>query len=73
MSLLKEKRMNIEYDRESRRYFIVWQPPAAAGAGKTEREALEDLREAAPHGIDTMVERKREEIGQGADRPGNAT
>lgn len=63
MSLLPFSEIRIEYDGDSQSYFVIWQPATAVGAGKTEQEALEDLRAAAHLGIETMVNLKLEEAG----------
>ena len=49
--------INFEFDEESGEYYIVWEP-VVIGTGKTEDEALQDLREAAHFGVDTMIDRK---------------
>jgi hypothetical protein len=49
--------INLEFDKKSGEYYIVWEP-LVIGAGKTEGEALEDLREAAHFGVDTLIDRK---------------
>jgi len=46
----------IEYDRDSRGYYIIWQPQIVIAMGRTAAEALEDLRAAAHFGIDTAVD-----------------
>jgi predicted RNase H-like HicB family nuclease len=53
--------INLEFDRKSGEYYIVWEP-VVIGAGKTAGEALEDLREAAHFGVDTLVDRKLQDI-----------
>jgi len=53
--------INLEFDKESGEYYIVWEP-VVIGAGKTEDEALQDLKEAAHFGVDTMIDRKLENI-----------
>ena len=47
----------VEFDEASRSYFIVW-APLLAGAGATEHEALEELRDAAHFGVDAMIDMK---------------
>ena len=49
--------INLEYDRESGEYYIVWEP-VVVSAGETERQALEDLRGAAHLGVDTLIDLK---------------
>jgi predicted RNase H-like HicB family nuclease len=53
--------INLEFDNKSGEYYIVWEP-VVIGAGKTAGEALEDLREAAHFGVDTLVDRKLQDI-----------
>jgi predicted RNase H-like HicB family nuclease len=53
--------IDLEFDKESGEYYIVWEP-VVIGAGKTAGEALEDLREAAHFGVDTLIDRKLENI-----------
>ena len=53
--------INLDFDKESGEYFIVWEP-VVIGAGKTADEALQDLREAAHFGVDTMIDRKLQNI-----------
>lgn len=60
--LLPDSEMLIEYDEEIQSYYILWRPVAAIGMGKTEKEALEELREAAHFGINTVVDLKLAEI-----------
>jgi hypothetical protein len=55
--------IQIEFDGEVRSYYTVWQPMVAIGMGRTEKEALEDLRAAAHFGIETKVNSKLREIG----------
>jgi hypothetical protein len=51
----------VEFDEAARSYFIVW-TPLIASAGGTEHEALEELRDAAHFGVDTMIDMKIEDI-----------
>jgi predicted RNase H-like HicB family nuclease len=60
---LPDNEMLIEYDEEIQSYFIAWRPMAAMGIGGTAAEALEELRQAAHFGIDTMVDLRLKEIG----------
>ena len=53
--------INLEFDETSREYFIIWEP-VVNGTGKTAGEALQDLREAAHFGVDTLIDRKLENI-----------
>ena len=56
--------IEIEFDRETGSYFIIWEPPVI-GLGGTEGEALEDLRGAAHLGIDTFIDLKIKNIEKG--------
>ena len=49
--------INLEFDEKGEEYYIVWEPVVIA-TGKTADEALQDLREAAHFGVDTMIDRK---------------
>ena len=53
--------IDLEFDKKSGEYYIVWEP-VVIGAGKTAGEALEDLREAAHFGVDTLIDRKLENM-----------
>ncbi len=53
--------INLEYDQESGEYYIVWEP-VILSAGKTERQALEELRGAAHLGVDTLIDLKLKNI-----------
>jgi predicted RNase H-like HicB family nuclease len=53
--------INLEYDQESGDYYIVWEP-VILSAGKTERQALEELRGAAHLGVDTLIDLKLKKI-----------
>jgi predicted RNase H-like HicB family nuclease len=52
----------IVYDDSSQSYYCIWRPLTSVGLGKTEAEALDDLRAAAHFGIETMVDLKLREI-----------
>ena len=52
----------IAYDDDSRSYYCIWRPLTSVGLGKTEAEALDDLRAAAHFGIETMVDLKLSQI-----------
>ena len=45
----------IEFDEGSRSYYIVWEP-TIVGLGRTRREALEELRQAAHFGTDATID-----------------
>ena len=53
--------IDLEFDKKSGEYYIVWEP-VVIGTGKTADEALRDLRETAHFGVDTMIDRKLENI-----------
>ena len=53
--------INLEYDQESGDYYIVWEP-VVVSAGKTARQALEELRGAAHSGVDTLIFKKLKKI-----------
>ena len=53
----RKNSIKIEFDEESRDYYIIWQP-IIIGAGRTGYQALEDLREAAHHSVDTLIDLK---------------
>jgi hypothetical protein len=51
-----------EYDELSQNYYIVWQS-IVIGSGGTKEHALEDLRDAAHFGVDTIIDLKLGDIG----------
>jgi len=53
--------INLEFDKKSGEYYIVWEP-VVIGAGKTAGDALQGLREAAHFGVDTLIDRKLQDI-----------
>ncbi len=53
--------IEIEFDEATRSYFIVW-TPLIAGAGGTEHEALQELRDAAHFGVDALIDMKIKDI-----------
>ncbi|MGD9116514.1 MAG: hypothetical protein PVJ61_04975 [Dehalococcoidia bacterium] len=53
--------INLEFDEDSGEYYIVWEP-LVVSAGRTERQALEELRGAAHLGVDTLIDKKLENI-----------
>ena len=55
MSVTKD--IEIEFDEETQNCYIIWQP-LVISLGKTKQEALEDLREAAHLGVDTLIDIK---------------
>jgi predicted RNase H-like HicB family nuclease len=54
----------IAYDDDSQSYYCIWRPLTSVGLGRTEAEALDDLRAAAHFGIETIVDLKLREIGE---------
>ena len=48
--------IRIEYDEDSRGYYIIWQPQVVVAMGQTAAEVLEDLRAAAHFGIDIVID-----------------
>jgi len=57
-----DNEIRIEYDEEIQSYYVIWRPVTTMGMGQTEKEALEELKEAAYFGIDTLVDIKLAEI-----------
>jgi len=53
--------IKLEFDKQTGEYYIIWEP-VVIGAGKTKSDALEDLREAAHFGVDTLIDLKLENI-----------
>lgn len=47
----------VECDTETMDYYSVWEP-VVIGSGKTEVEALEDLRTAAHFSVDKLIDLK---------------
>ena len=62
MQKLSYDEILIDYDSDSQSYYCIWRPLTSIGLGKTEAEAVDDLREAAIFGIETMVDSKLREI-----------
>jgi len=62
VTVSREKDINIEFDEETQDYYIIWQPMVIVAAGKSKHDALEDLREAAHFGIDTLIDLKSKDI-----------
>lgn len=54
----RQNEIKIEFDDFSESYYASVIPPAAIGCGKTAGKALHDLRKAAYHGINTLIEIK---------------
>ena len=53
--------IKLDYDQENGEYYIVWEP-IILGAGKTERQALEELRGAAHSGVDTLIDQRLQRL-----------
>ena len=53
----------VEFDDATGSYFIIW-APLIASAGGTEHEALEELRDAAHFGVDSMIDMKIKDINR---------
>ena len=56
----------IEFDESTRNYYVVWEP-IVISSGRTQHEALEDLREASHFGVDTWIDLKLKDLGQGKE------
>jgi predicted RNase H-like HicB family nuclease len=61
VAALADNDINLEFDKETGEYYIIWRP-LVISAGKTKDEALEDLREAAHFGVDSLIDLKLENI-----------
>jgi predicted RNase H-like HicB family nuclease len=61
VTALDRNDIKLEFDRETGEYYIVWKP-LVIGMGKTSTKALEDLREAAHFGVDTLIDLKLKNI-----------
>ena len=59
--------IEIEFDEEAQNYYISWEPMVIS-LGKTKEEALEDLREAAHFGVDTLIDLKLKIVKEGGLR-----
>lgn len=53
-SVPRDSIITIKFDEPSQEYYIVWQP-IVIGSGGTKEHALEDLRDAAHFGVDTVI------------------
>jgi predicted RNase H-like HicB family nuclease len=58
---MAENDINLEYDRETGEYFVIWRPIVIA-AGKTIAKALEDLRKTTHFGTNMLIDLKLKEI-----------
>jgi predicted RNase H-like HicB family nuclease len=61
VTALAKNDINLEFDIETGEYYIIWKP-VVIGMGKTRTKALEDLREAAHFGVDTLIDLKFKDI-----------
>jgi hypothetical protein len=61
VTALAKNDIKLEFDGETREYYIIWKP-VVIGMGKTSTKALEDLREAAHFGVDTLINLKLKDI-----------
>jgi predicted RNase H-like HicB family nuclease len=59
---MDKNKIEIEYDETSGNFYIAWCPPAVVSMGDTEQDALDDLRQAAHFGIDTVLDIKLAEL-----------
>ncbi|MBN1691151.1 MAG: hypothetical protein JW901_09020 [Dehalococcoidia bacterium] len=57
----RKNEIHVELDEITHDYYAVWEP-IAMGAGKTIKEALDDLRQAAHFGIDICINLKLKDI-----------
>jgi len=57
VTALAENDINLEFDSQTGEYYIIWKP-VVISTGKTKDEALEDLREAAHFGVDSLIDLK---------------
>jgi hypothetical protein len=53
--MLAKSDIELEFDRETQEYHVIWEP-TFIGMGKTSHEALEDLRMAAHFGVNTLID-----------------
>jgi predicted RNase H-like HicB family nuclease len=58
---MAENDINLEYDRETGEYFVIWRPIVIA-AGKTIAKALEDLRKTTHFSTNMLIDLKLKEI-----------
>jgi predicted RNase H-like HicB family nuclease len=59
---MAENDINLEYDRETGEYFVIWRPIVIA-AGKTIAKALEDLRKTTHFSTNMLIDLKLKETG----------
>ena len=53
--------INLEYDRETGEYYVIWSPLVIA-TGKTITKALEELRNTTHFSANTLIDQKLKEI-----------
>lgn len=53
-----QENIEIEFDSKTKCYYIIWNPPVTIGYGKTVAKALQDLRQSAHYGIDSIIDLK---------------
>ena len=53
-----DNEMIMEYDEMNESYYVIWEPMAVIGMGKTKKEALDDMRQAAIFGMNALIDRK---------------
>jgi hypothetical protein len=56
--MANDHEIEIEFDGLSKEYYATLKPPAAAGSGTTEAEALDDLKRAAYFSINNLITSK---------------
>jgi len=61
VTALAKNGINLDFDNETGEYYIIWKP-VIIGTGETGDKALEDLREAAHFGVDTLINLKLKDI-----------
>jgi ubiquinone/menaquinone biosynthesis C-methylase UbiE len=55
--------IKIEFDKVTQHYYVVWEL-SVIGLGKTRQEALDDLRQAAYFGVDSLIDQKLRNISE---------
>lgn len=55
--------IKVEFDNVTQHYYTVWEL-GVIGSGSTKQEALEDLREAAHFGVDSLIDQKLRHISE---------
>ena len=59
----KTNKIQIAFDEVMQGYYVIWEP-VVIGTGKTRREALDDLRQAAHFGVDTFIDLEMEDTNK---------